>query len=329
MFKSKVDFNAFDLKNEKVKNVEETKIKALSKNAVKKVLKNPEVRTPFYLILDYFKDKANKPLTHFLCFGINKKMDKHFEQVEMKSGKLDKSMSASQKEASMGEVYCKEEGGKKLLCFEPSAKSKIQKGKWPKILKTLKPFLAGAKAVVIIDGAMVGEDTDLLETTEQAPSSDQTGDTANLMDQFKAQLEAIAVSLKETLPKEIIPKLKSRTVEAIDLETVNAIKDNINTFEAAYQEATESVQNKLTKMRDSIVNQVPKVEQLVKAIEGILGSTGPNSVSEEDTSTLEALLKLATQSLNDFDKNYDQLKTDLETATPVSLPSGDQFIEQL
>ena len=338
MFKSKVDFNAFDLKNDKVKNVEETKIKALSKNAVKKVLKNPEVRTPFHLILDYFKDKSNKPLTHFLCFGINKKMDKHFEQVEMKSGKLDKSMSASQKEASMGEVYCKEEGGKKLLCFEPTAKSKIPKGKWPKILKTLKPFLAGAKAVVILDGTMIGEDTDLPEaTTEEAVSTnekegqeapDQTEDTSNF-DQIKAQLEAIATSLKETLPKEVIPRLRERTVDATDLEVVNAIKDKITAFENAYQAATEHVQSKLADMRNSIVKQTPKVEQLVNMIEKLLGSIGADSASGEDTSALEALLKLATTSLNTFDKSYDELKKALENTAPEPLPSGDQFIKQL
>ena len=359
MFKSKVDFNAFDTNNEKVKNLEETQVKALSKNSVKKLLNSPDTRTPFHLILDYFKDDKGKGLGHFVGFGVNKKLDKHFEQVEMKSGKLDKSMSASQKEASMGEAYAKEEGGKKLLCFEPSPKSKIPKGKWPKILKGLKPFLAGAKAVVIIDGTVVGDETELPEentgettdtdtqenapqeettntstdTTEesQEPTGEETTDTGNLVEQFKAQLQDIANSLKQTLPKDIIPKIKDKTVEAADLEIVNDIKNKINEFEEAYTNAAENIQSKLTKMRDSIAKQAPKVDQIIQAVEKLLGSVGAEDASTtgEDTSTIQELLDMARQGLDEFNNMFDQLKSDLENSTSEPLPEGEALLEQV
>lgn len=370
MFKSKVDFNAFDTNNKKVKDIDEPKVKALSKNSVKKLLNSPDTRTPFHLILDYFKDDKGKGLNHFLGFGVNKKLDKHFEQVEMKSGKLDKSMSASQKEASMGEAYCKDEGGKKLLCFEPSPKSKVPKGKWPKILKGLKPFLAGAKAVVIIDGTVVGEEelpeegteentsTDTTEetpqedttntstdTTEEAPQEDTTNtttdtteetaeeatDNTSLVDQFKAQLEEIANGLKQTLPKEIIPKIKDKTVEAADLDIVNEIKNKINEFEEAYTTAAENIQSKLTKMRDSIAKQAPKVDQIIQAVEKLLGSGSPeeSSTTGEDTSAIQELLDMARKGLDDFNSMYDQLKSDLENSTSEPLPEGDALLEQV
>lgn len=363
MFKSKVDFNAFDTKNEKVKNLEETKVKALSKNSVKKLLNNPDTRTPFHLILDYFKDDKGKGLGHFVGFGVNKKLDKHFEQVEMKSGKLDKSMSASQKEASMGEAYAKEEGGKKLLCFEPSPKSKIPSGKWPKILKGLKPFLAGAKAVVVINGTVIGDETELPEettdettdtttdtgtpesapqedttntatdTTEesQEPTGEETTDTGSLVEQFKAQLQEIANGLKQTLPKDIIPKIKDKTVEAADLDIVNDIKNKINDFEEAYTNAAENIQSKLTKMRDSIAKQAPKVDQIIQAVEKLLGSVGSedSGTTGEDTSTIQELLDMARQGLDEFNNMFDKLKSDLENSTSEPLPEGDALLEQV
>ena len=175
MFKSKVDFNAFDTNNEKVDNLEQPKVRQLSKASVKKLAATPGEKTAFHLILDYFKDDKGKAQGHFLGFGTNKKMDKHFQQVEMKSGKLDKSMSASQKEASMGEAFVKEENGKKLLCFEPAPESKIPGGKWPKILKSLKPYLNGLKAVVIVAGQSIGEESTGEEGTEE--TTDETTDT--------------------------------------------------------------------------------------------------------------------------------------------------------
>ena len=189
MFKSKINFNEFDTHNEKVKDLEQTKVKALSKSSVKKLAGAIEEPAPFHLIVDYFKDDKDKPSGHFLGFGLNKKLDKHFQQVEMKPGKADKRMSASQKEASMGNAYIKEEGGKKLLCFEPNPSSKIPGGKWPKILKALKTYLSGIKAVVILNGQVVGgEDTDSTEegaTDETATdATDAAADATDATDEM-------------------------------------------------------------------------------------------------------------------------------------------------
>lgn len=172
MFKSKVDFNAFDKNNTKVKDIELTKAKALAKAGVKKLANNPETPTNFHLAMNYFKDDKDKPLGHLVCFGENKKLDKHFLQVEMKSGKMDKSMTASQKEASMGKAYVKDIKGKATLCFEPDANSKIPGGKWPKLLKELKAFFAGMKAVVMLGGEVVGDEESMEETGEETTDMD-------------------------------------------------------------------------------------------------------------------------------------------------------------
>lgn len=178
MFKSKVDFNVFDKNNTKAKDLEQTKAKALAKAGVKKLQASPETTTSFHLALNYFKDDKENSLGHFVGFGENKKLDKHFEQVEMKSGKMDKSMTASPKEASMGSAYVKTLNGKETLCFEPDANSKIPQGKWPKILKELKAWFAGVKAVAIFDGQVV-EDTDeeVEETTTDTVEEETTNTT--------------------------------------------------------------------------------------------------------------------------------------------------------
>ena len=81
MFKSKIDINEFDKNNKKVKDIEYPKAKALAKAGAKKLANKPGEKTNFHLALNYFQDDKGKSLGHFLCFGINKKMDKHFLQV--------------------------------------------------------------------------------------------------------------------------------------------------------------------------------------------------------------------------------------------------------
>lgn len=180
MFKSKVDFNVFDKNNTKAKDLEQAKAKALAKAGVKKLQASPETTTSFHLALNYFKDDKEKSLGHFVGFGENKKLDKHFQQVEMKSGKMDKSMTSSPKEASIGSAYVKTLNGKETLCFEPDANSKIPQGKWPKILKELKAWFAGVKAVAIFDGQVV-EDTEeeVEDTTEDTTTDTVEEDTTN------------------------------------------------------------------------------------------------------------------------------------------------------
>lgn len=349
MFKSKINFDEFDTNNEKVKNLEYAKVKNLSKASVKKLLAKPEGRAPFYMIVDYFKDEQDKPLGNLLCFGINKKLTKHFEQVEMKSGKLDKRMSANQKEASMGEAYAKEENDKYIIYFEPSTASKVPGGKWPKILKALKPFLAGKKALVSIGGQIIGgeeetggapteasvegetpEETTQDNTTDTA--QDTTTDTTTLAAAFKAQLEEISAYLKQTLPKEILPKIKDRSVEAADLDLVQEIKDKMTAFETSYQEAAETIQSKLTKMRDSIAQQAPKVDQIFQAVERLLGGAASSDASPEtaeEDSLIDELLARAKEGLEQFNSVYGQLKTDLEQSEEEPIEGGDALLETI
>lgn len=183
MFKSKVDFNVFDKNNTKVKDLEQTKAKALSKAGVKKLQSSPETSTTFHLALNYFKDDKDNSLGHFIGFGENKKLDKHFQQVEMKSGKMDKSMTASPKEASLGTAYVKTINGKETLCFEPDANSKIPQGKWPKILKELKAWFSGIKTVAIFNGQVIEEEGgeeegDNTTNTTEEETSDTTQETS-------------------------------------------------------------------------------------------------------------------------------------------------------
>jgi hypothetical protein len=355
-FKGKVDFNAFDLNNSKVKNLEEAAVRGLSKNAVKKLLNAPGTRTPYFLILDYFKNKDGKPVAHFLTFGTNKKMEKHFEQVEMKSGKLDKSMSASQKEASMGEAYSKEDKGKKLLCFEPSDKCKIPKSQWPKILKALKPFLAGAKPVVVLNGTVVGEDSDGSEedTTGGTSSTDTTGedntttrsvdnveednttatqDVAGLAQQFKAQIGEIVGFLKGQLPKEILPKIKDKTASEEDLTSVQDFQAKMDSFKEEFDNAPEKLKNALAGAVNKILGQAPKIAQIIAALEKLVGAvtreTSDEESVDEDTSALEELLQTVTNNIGDFDGKIGSLTEELETATSEPLPTGQELLDQV
>jgi len=149
-FKSKTHFNAFDKHNSTAKNLEFSSLKTLTKGGVKKLANADGASTPFRLILDYFKDDKDKAIAHFLDFGINVKTNKHFEQIEMKPGKTDKRMSASPKEAASGVVFIKAVNGTNTVHFQPSEKCKIPGSKWPKIIKALKPYLAGYPAVVVL-----------------------------------------------------------------------------------------------------------------------------------------------------------------------------------
>lgn len=149
-FKNKTDFNTFDQNNTSVKNLEFNSLKTRTKGGVKKLATAKEEKTPFYLILDYFKDDKGKSLAHFLDFGINVKLVKHFEQIEMKPGKLDKSMSGSAKEAATGMAYVKNINGANILHLEPAKQCKIPNGKWAVIIKALKPYLAGVPTIAVL-----------------------------------------------------------------------------------------------------------------------------------------------------------------------------------
>lgn len=332
MFKSKTDFNAFDKNNDKVKNLEMTKVKALSKSASKKLQGKPENKTPFHLILHYFKDEKDKVLGHFIDFGENKKLAKHFQQIEMKSGKLDKSMSASPKEAATGLAYVKEENGKKMICFEPDPNSKIPKAKWPKILKGLKSFLGGLKGVLVLDGTIISEEEKTEETSDETTEEETSRGTSSSETDtsgIKKLLDVVSKALKETLPKDIIPKIKNKTVQAEDGGIVEDILDHIQEFVTAFDEAAQPVKEKLQGVYDTIQKQAPQVEKIREAIEKLLASSNGSPASQEDTSVIDELLRLAKEGIGEFDKRYDQLQKNLEEESQAPMPGGEALLNEL
>lgn len=324
MFKSKTDFNAFDKNNKKVKNLEITKVKARSKSASKKLQAKPETKTPFHLVLNYFKDDKDKSLGHFIDFGENKKLTKHFDQVEMKSGKLDKSMSANQKEAAAGHAYVKEENGKQKMYFEPASNCKVPKGKWPKILKGLKAFLGGLKGVVVINGEVVSDEevNNTESTTEEEKPTETTDETG-----IRSLLVAISTELKQTLPKDILPKIKAKTVQPEDGTIVDGILDQISEFVETFEAATQPVKDQLQSMYDTVQKKVPQVEKIRDAIEQLLSIT--DKTTQEDTSLIDELLRLAQEGIGEFDQRYDQLQQDLEEESQAPIEGGEELLKQL
>ncbi len=332
MFKSKTDFNAFDKNNKKVENIDAKKAKGLSKAGTKKLAANLESRTSFYLILNYFLDDADKPLGHFLDFGINKKLAKHFEQVEMKSGKLDKSMSASQKEAAMGEVYAKEENGKKKLYFEPSADCKVPKGKWPKILKEIRPLINSLRAVVVLDGVAL-EETSEEEPTTDAPEEDTAQDTDNTgasLAELKVLFQPISVLLKTTLRDEIIPRIKAKQVTAEDRQTVADLQAQVNESLERYAASSAETQVAFAKAKKALQGQQPLIKKIAKAL-----SSGPTeTTTEEQTMSesdekllrfLEKLLKKTEKDQKAFDGVFEKFQAE-PAPTPTPIPSGSGFL---
>lgn len=326
MFKSKTNFDAFDTHNTKVANVEAPKLKALSKANLKKLAAAPGEETPFHLVLDYFKDKNDKPAGHFLDFGIHKKLAKHFEQVEMKPGKPDKRMSASPKEACSGMAYVEKMDGVGVLHFKPHEKSKIPMGKWAKIIKALKPLLGGMKAVVVI-GEMVLEDSS--EDTSTEEPTERGIDTATQA--LKTQWAIITKGLKETLPKEILPRIKNNTATEEDLETVQTLLSNSTAFQQSLAKASDSIQQVFEKGSQLLTAQLPKIKAIEQRLEALLQNTeneeeaisDPNEQALKDQ--IEALIQRAQDGLDTFEKTFKEyLQQPVQEPTPII--GGEDFL---
>lgn len=340
-FKSKTDFNAFDKNNTKVKNLEVSKTKGLTKTATKKLVNKMGERVPYHLVLEYFVNEAGKVLGHFLDFGENKKLSKHFEQVEMKPGKLNKSMSESPKKACTGFAFVQLISGKKVVHIEPSSNSKIPKGQWPKILKALKPFLGGLKAVVVIGGEVlefvVNEDegSEILDTNEQIEEKPVTNEqsTAELIKQLILEITAI---LKNQLPKEILPNIKAKNVSQEDLYVTNDLFDKIYEFQAAYANAEIGIQQKISKHYDTIVKQLPKLEKIETAIENLLGISDewdedlePNeddNIAMRELKKFLAYLKNEEQAIN---KRLEKAQASIANAATVFIAEGEALLSAL
>ena len=129
-------------------------------------------------------------------------------------------MSESPKKACTGKAYIKEVNGKKVVHIEPSEKSKVPKGQWPKILKSMKAFFGGLKAVVVIAGEVVEEIKDKVDGDEASQPTDDEGsqpedkptDKKSIIASVKGLLKDISGSLKGDIPKTVLPNIKSKKV---------------------------------------------------------------------------------------------------------------------
>ena len=345
MFKSKTDFNAFDKKNVKVDNPKITKVKGSSKAGTKKLMGKEGERTPYHLILEYFVDDKGKVEGHFLDFGENKKLRKHFEQVEMKSGKLDKSMSETPKKACAGNVYVEEVKGNKVVHFEPVEGSKVPKAQWPKILKTLKPFLNGLKAVVVIAGVVIGaaeedgDEGDTTDATTDATTADGTEtdtDSTSVTAKIKELVLGITGVLKEELPKTIVPNVKAKTVSQKDADVLGRLFGNLEELKTVYENAGSDIQQKIEKHYDSIMNQVPKLEKIQTALNNLLGVSEETkeAVTKEPEDTeevkrLKDLLAYVTEKTDEIWASFNKFQDEISNATSEALKGGDELLKAL
>ena len=342
MFKSKTDFNAFDKNNTKVDNPILTKVKGFSKAGTKKLMGKIGERTFYHLILDYFVDDKGKVEGHFLDIGENKKLRKHFEQVEMKSGKLDKSMSETPKKASAGEIYIQEIKGSKVVHFEPNEASKIPKAQWPKALKTLKPFLNGLKAVVVLAGVVIGaeeeeeeakEDKDdpIESTTEDSPQTDV--DSTSVAAKIKELVLGITGILKNELPKTIIPNIKAKKVSSQDAEITNDLFSQLDELKEVYETAGSDIQQKIGKHYDSIMNQIPKLEKVRSAINSLSGVYAAASKEEAgDSEEVKQLKKLLAYTIRERDaiwERFNKTKREIGKASSQAIKGGKQLLKAL
>lgn len=342
MFKSKTDFNAFDKNNTKVDNPQITKVKGFSKAGTKKLMGKIGERTHYHLILEYFVDSKGKVEGHFLDFGENKKLRKHFEQVEMKSGKLDKSMSETPKKASAGDVYVKEIKGNKVVHFEPDENSKIPKAQWPKTLKSLKPFLGGLKAVVVLAGEVVGaeegeeDEPTTASTTKEADGGQTDVDSKSIAVSIKNLIVGITGILKEELPKAIVPNIKAKKVSQKDADITDDLFAKLEELKKVYETAGSDIQQKIGKHYDSIMNQVPKLEKVKTALDSLLGASERNdgvpkeeAGDTEEVKRLKDLLAYASKEMDEIWKSFSKTSDEISSAASQVLKGGDELLNAL
>lgn len=171
--KNKLDFTAFSRIGGAAPTLDYHTVLQQTKTTVKKLKAQPQKETPFFLLLNYFKNKAGKPEHHFFSLGEQRKLYKHFLQVEMKPKKSNQSLSDSPKEVAIGTCEVQLVDGNPLLYLYPDAKSKLPKSQWTKLPKTLKPYLMGLPVKVVFEPIASEEPT----TTDPNASIEETPTT--------------------------------------------------------------------------------------------------------------------------------------------------------
>ncbi len=336
MLKSKLKFEAFDRHNKKVKDLEPSKAKAESKAGIKKLTGKEGVKTPYYFIADYFLDDKKKSLGHFFHLGVNKKLEKHFVQVEMKPGKMDKSMSESPKKASTGMAYVKTIDGTKKVHIEPAAGCKISGGKWLPMLKRIKPFLGGLPAVVVIGGevaASVASETK--ENKEGAASSENVEEKSMGVD-LEQLIGELTGDIKNKI-KTIRKKVRTKSVEKEDTAVLDSILTKYKELTKGFETAETAVQDQWKKNYTKILKLLPQIEKLQTTATQLIGKspkkkTTKKKVTDENNASneyFEKLLKQIEDGVNGFDSKFKTVQKDLKAGSSKAIKGGEDLINAL
>ncbi len=263
--------------------------------------------------INHYKDDKDKPLGHFLDVGENKKLTKHFEQVEMKSGKLDKSMSASQKEASTGSVYVEEKDGKTLVHFEPSPKCKIPGGKWPKILKALKAMLGGLKAIAVIGGQVVQDDEETGETTTDETTTEESGvetgtdENTGLEEEEETGEEGTSDVDTETLER----NRRSRG------DSLKKMEGNIKTMENAVGKVS----------RPKLNGNIAKYEEALKKL--IEQANADGTVDDQEQAQIDSVKEQLELLKQNVEENGSRLQTEHHESMRDNLATDQEKIDEM
>lgn len=317
---------------------------ASAKGAVTKLSKNLNGYAPFYIVENYFKDPATKkPIGSVLVMGKEKKVQKHFVTVEMKSGKVDQRSSSNQKEAATGRVYAKRTEAGLVLCFEPHPKCKVPAPKWPKLFKALKPCLKGMSCEVVPPSAAAlaeaaaeeAEETGAATAagTQQTAGTQQAAGAGYDPAELKSLLSTSANGM--TVVKGAIDKIKAGngSLTQQDLTAVQQLLGNISQLKTVYQAAPAQYQNAapISGPYTKIVGQEPSIQKLVGVIQARLGGNAnagqgaTGGISPE----IQALLDSADKLVNYAKSNHGRFKTEMEQRQAPPIAGGDAFLSSM
>lgn len=321
MFKCKISLPDYDKNDKSVPNVELAKAKAIAKASVKKLSGKVGEKTDFYITKDYFENKG-KPVGHFLALGVSKKLAKHFVMKEIKG----KGIAADTKSAATGTVCIKNIGGKDVLCFEPNPKCKIPASQWPKLLKALKAFFAGYKAVVMIEGKAIEEepggeedkDTDAGEEIVFEDDNDIASDDADLENEGEEAESEEAPSPVNVATLQAEVKTIIDAVKAFSAGEMAAVKTekSAKTIMAAWKKGQEIADKIAAWTKNAAPNATALVKesdaakkagdsikaimaQLQPTIDKINAQQGEKSTADLDTLGIDIATKIA-----DLIKNF-------------------------
>jgi hypothetical protein len=263
MFPCKVKVEQLDKTNKKVKDADIKANKALSKGKIKKVASQEGERTPFYYLGGYFENNG-KPVGDFLSFGNSLKLEKHFVQNEMKKSKTSfiEEKVQDPKRAAMGEIYVE----KNVIYFEPHDKCKVPESKWPKILKDLKEYFSGMKAVAIINGKVLAA-----EELDGSGSPETASTTAEPDSEEDIQEIDGKVTIKELADdyKDLLGEFKEAQKTEHDVDVAKLLYKEIVVWRKNFKKLDKDAQEKLSKHNTSCEATLLDVKKIIKVDQNI------------------------------------------------------------